>query len=447
MSGLPLHRTSTWCCDCQTQHAAAILVEDQAVFLDVDCPREPQRALLSNDAATFRAVRDKSALLAPVLESARGMSWINFLEITSECNCDCPICYADAGGDGAESMSVAEVERIARRLKAEGLKAISLTGGEPTLHPELLDVVRTVRGAGLDATLISNGLRLGQDAALAKRLRESGLTYLYLQLDTLREEICQKIRGDRLVALRQQAMEHVRQSGVPFGVNTTVIRDNLEEVPALLQHATRYAPHLNLVTFLTAARTGRFLLGDEVCLTREDIIAALVSSGLVEGLSADHFWPFPRFAPMGLDVHPDCGVNLMLALDRGRLRPLDHYVDVAALFGRMSRAGGGVSQVRAGLQLSSYFLRSVRPRQLPALTRMLRGLFTRKGDSSIITVVIEQFSHGQFQDQERLDRCTSCVILKDGKRVPLCVYQHNDPRRSPDTRIAHKAAARQAAGA
>jgi len=447
VSGLPLHRTSTYCCDCQAQHDAALQIEDQAVFLEVDCPRERQRALLSSDAATFRAVRDKSVLPAPVLPSVRGFTWINFLEITSDCNCACPVCYADARAGEGEALTVAEVERIARRLKGEGLRSISITGGEPTLHPDLLEIVRTIRRHGLDASLISNGLRLGQDATLGRRLREAGLTYLYLQLDTLREEVCRRIRGDDLVGLRQRALEHARLSRIPFGINTTVIRDNLDEVPALLRHVTRYAPHLNLMTLLTAAPSGRFELGQEACLTREDIIASLVRSDVVEGLSADHFWPFPRFAPLGLDVHPDCGVNLMLALDAGRLRPLDEYIDVTGLFRRMSRVGGGISRVRAGLQLSQYFLRSVRPRRLPALTRMLRGLFTRRGSSSIITLVIEQYAHGQHQDQERLDRCTTSMILKDGRRVPFCVYQNDDPRRSPDTRLGQRAANGAAASA
>jgi uncharacterized radical SAM superfamily Fe-S cluster-containing enzyme len=442
------HPTRSYCCDCGEEHAAELRQEGQGVVMDVvDCPHRPPSAAISSNAATFRAIRARSAHPAPVLPTVRGFSWINFLEITRDCNCSCPVCYADAGPGGGGYLTLTEVERIADRLAGEGLKAISITGGEPTLHPELLAIIGAVRRRGLDATLISNGLRIGRDPTLVRSLRAAGLTYLYLQLDSLRPEVCKRIRGDELVELRQRALKHAVQSGIPFGTDTTVVQDNLDELGALLTHATRYAPNLNLVTFLPVGTTGRYELDGEDIVDREHVIEALVRSGAVEGLTADHAWPFPRFAPIGIDVHPDCGVLLPLALDAGRLRPLDDYVDVAALFARMKASEGPIDRTRAAALFSYYFMRAVRPRKLPALLRMLAGTVTRRGDSSIVTVVVEQFCHPQRQDEERLDRCTTCVVLRDGSRVPLCVYQHADPRRARQTRAAASAAARAAKGA
>jgi uncharacterized radical SAM superfamily Fe-S cluster-containing enzyme len=429
------HRTRSHCCACGALHDAAFREVNGAVVLEVYCPRGTGTAPISSDARVFRLMRERSTLTEPPLPSARSTTWINVLEVTQDCNLACPICFAAARPGGGGYLGVDEVARRVKDLRARGGRAVSLSGGEPTLHPELPALIRAARREGVDVTLLSNGLRLGEDAGLARRLARTGLTYLYVQLDTLREDVCARIRGDRRVDLRLRALEHVAASGQRCGVNVTVVRDNLPEVGDVLRRAAAHAPALGVVAFLAAGRSGRFLLPAEASLSREDIIRALVASGAVEGLRAEHFWPFPRFAPVGLDVHPDCGVLLLLALDRGVLRPLDDYLDVAALYRRMRAARGGVSRLRAFLLVNLYLWRSLRPSRLPALGRMLLGMLTKRGRSSFLAVSVEQFLDSQHQDEERLARCTSCSVQADGELVPMCLFQHPDPRRSPATRV------------
>ncbi len=429
------HRTRCHCCECGVLHEAALRETEGAVVLEVRCPRGTGTALVSSDAATFRRIREKSALPAAPVPSARGVTWINILEITRDCNCACPVCFAASRPGAGGYLSVEEVARTARSLRAQGLKAVSLSGGEPTLHPELEEIVRAARRERLDVTLISNGLRLGEDAALARRLARSGVAYAYLQLDTLREETCATIRGDRKVDVRLRALRNVAASGLRFGINATVVQQNLPEVGAVLGRAVAHAPHLGIVTFLAAGRTGRYLLGEESTVTREDVIRALVASGAVAGLDVEHFWPFPRFAPLGLDVHPDCGALLLLALDRGVLRPLDDYLDVAALWRRMRESRGPFHRARAMILFNVYLWRSIRIRKLPALARMLLGMLLKKGRSSFVAVVVEQFLDGRHQDEDRLERCTTCSVRVGGARVPMCLFQHADARRAPETRV------------
>jgi uncharacterized radical SAM superfamily Fe-S cluster-containing enzyme len=434
-SASAFHRTRCHCCDCGEVHEAALTEVGGAVVLEVYCPRGTGTARVSSDAATFHLIRRKSALPSAPLPAARGFSWINILEITQDCNCACPICFAASRPGAGGYLPVEEVAQRARALRAQGLRAVSLSGGEPTLHPRLGEVIGAARREGLDVTMFSNGLRLGEDPALAPRLAASGLAYLYLQLDTLREEVCALIRGDRNVESRLRALGNVRAAGMRFGINATLVRENLPEVGPLLRRAVEHAPHLGIVTFLAAGRTGRFLLPAESGVTREDVIAALLASDEVEGLSVDHFWPFPRFAPLALDVHPDCGVVLLLALDRGVLRPLDEYLDLAALYRRMGAVRGPFNRLRALLLFNAFLWRSLRPSRLLPLARMLLGLLLRRGSSSIVMVVIEQFLDEKHQDEERLERCTTCSVQAGGVRVPMCLFQHPDPRRAAATRV------------
>ncbi len=431
-----LHRTRCHCCECGALHDAELLEEAGRVFLELSCPaRGRRRTLVSSDAAVYSAIRSKGALGRAPLER-RGFTWLNLLELTRDCNATCPVCYADAYPGAGGYLSLEEVVAIAERLKREGLLSLTLTGGEPTLHPQLPELVASIRRLGLDATVVSNGLRLGGDPGLAGRLRRSGLSYLYLQLDTLRPEVNRRLRGDDGLPLRLRALEHAARAGLRFGVDVTVFRDNLDEVGALLRHAAGFAPRLGLVNLLTAARTGRFLLEEEALVTREDVIAALCRSGAVAGISADHFWPFPRFAPLGLDLHPDCAAILPLGVDRGRLRPLEGLLDVGEVWRRLAAAHGGVDRGRAAAVLAWSVLRAVRRRGLEPLARMLGGLVSGRGRSSFLTVVVEQYTDAELQDEERLARCTTCHVTRDGGRVPMCLFQHADPRRAPATRRA-----------
>jgi pyruvate-formate lyase-activating enzyme len=433
-AGAVFHRTRAHCCDCGTLHDADVRETDGAVYLDVHCPRGTGTALVSNDAATFRRVRERSALVAGEPPVSRGVTWINILEVARECNLACPICFAGSRPGAGGFLPVDEVRRTARALKAQGLLAVSISGGEPTLHPELEGILRAVRAEGLDATVLSNGLKLGEEPALARRLAASGANWIHLQLDTLREEVCAAIRGDRRVDLRLQALRNVAASGLRFGVNTTVVRENLPEVGRVLRRAADEGPGLGTVTLLAAGRTGRFLLPRESSVTREDVIHALVASGEVQGLTAGHFWPFPRFAPIGLDVHPDCSVLLLLAVDRGTLRPLDDLVDLEGLYRRMRRARGAFSRPRAFVLFNLLLWRSLRLRKLPALARIAFGLLFKRGTSWALALTVEQFLDPVHQDEERIERCTTCHVQAGGERIPGCLFQHADPRRAPVTR-------------
>jgi pyruvate-formate lyase-activating enzyme len=428
------HHTQSYCCDCQDQHPADLRAEDGAVFFDVHCPGSPKSLRVSSDEAIFRGLRAKSALPAEVLPSARGFSWANFIEITKDCNCTCAICFSDSSPGAGGELTLEQVVTLARGLRNQGLKAVTLSGGEPTLHPRLLDIVRAIRGLGMDVTLATNGLKLARDPMLAQQLRKAGVTYLYVQMDTLVGETCRIMRGDDYVESKKQAIANARAAGLRFGLTTTMIRDNLAEVGDVLRFASQHLPHLGVIGYLSAAPAGRFTLPEASTVNREDIIAALIRSGAVAGLRAEHFWPFPRFSPFALDVHPDCAALLFLGGTPTGLRPLDEFVDIGRLYRLMRRSRARFNRVWGLLLLSLCFLLSIRPARAISVLRMVLGMLTKRGRHALMVLSVEQFLGRYYQDRERLDRCTTCNIRPDGSRVSTCIFEHPDPRRSPATR-------------
>jgi hypothetical protein len=69
-----------------------------------------------------------------------------------------------------------------------------------------------------------------------------------------------------------------------------------------------------------------------------------------------------------------------------------------------------------------------------AVARMLWGMLSKRGRYALLAVSVEQFLGRDYQDRERLDRCTTCNVRPDGTRVSTCIFEHPDVRRSPATR-------------
>jgi cyclic pyranopterin phosphate synthase len=153
---------------------------------------------------TAPAERPPAGPSAPLVDaSGRRVAYLR-LSLTDRCNFRCSYC-APAGPDRCEDpLGRADLARLVRVFAGLGVRRVRLTGGEPTLRRDLLDVVRDVRATpGIEeVALTTNGHLL---STMAVPLREAGVTRLNVSLDTLRPERLLRISGraatlDRIVS-------------------------------------------------------------------------------------------------------------------------------------------------------------------------------------------------------------------------------------------------------
>ncbi len=101
------------------------------------------------------------------------------IEVTDACNASCRHCYKRLTG---RRKSLAEIRvDLQDAMRLRPLHSVSLSGGEPTLHPELPEIVRLVKEQGIGVFLLTNGVAF--DAPLAARLRAAGLDAVLFHLD------------------------------------------------------------------------------------------------------------------------------------------------------------------------------------------------------------------------------------------------------------------------
>ncbi|MBP2661743.1 MAG: Radical domain protein [Firmicutes bacterium] len=153
------------------------------------------------------------------------------LEVTKRCNLHCPICFAKAGSEESDPDRTTIENWYRLLLKSGGPYNIQLSGGEPTLRDDLPEIIASGRSLGYDFIQVNtNGLRLARDYSYVKRLKEAGLSCVFLQFDGTNDEIYEKLRGTALLAEKQAAITNCvkLQLGVVLvptlvpGVNTEI---------------------------------------------------------------------------------------------------------------------------------------------------------------------------------------------------------------------------------
>ncbi len=136
---------------------------------------------------------------------------------TRRCNLSCTYCNEFDGV--SQPVPTAVVFRRVDRLAALGTSIVTLSGGEPLLHPDLDEIVSAIRQRGMIATLITNGYLLTADRI--RRLNRVGLDHLQISIDNvLPDEVSKKslkVLDRKLQILARHAEFHVNINSVVGG--------------------------------------------------------------------------------------------------------------------------------------------------------------------------------------------------------------------------------------
>ena len=221
------------CPTCRTLVDGARIMRDAKVFLRKQCPRDGQsEAMISGDADWFlRSLTYITKGSVPLKHStpvADGCphdcglcpdheqhSCLPIIEITNHCNLECPICIVQNRDN--YHMSFEEFTATIDGLIAkEGtLDTINLSGGEPTVHPQFLQLLDLAKRPEIARVTIStNGLRIAGDFDFCRELARRNVS-VSLQLDALRNPELSVLRGTgRHAAVKARALANLERAGV-----------------------------------------------------------------------------------------------------------------------------------------------------------------------------------------------------------------------------------------
>ncbi len=149
------------------------------------------------------------------------------LSVTDRCNLRCIYCMPDEGvgwmGRQSDLLTPADFEAVAQAALTIGVRSLKVTGGEPTIRPDILEIVARLKALGPeDLSLTTNGLKL---ARLAHPLRAAGLDRLTVSCDSLQPERYTKITHGGNLAEYLDGVTAAQEAGFTrLKVNVVVMR-------------------------------------------------------------------------------------------------------------------------------------------------------------------------------------------------------------------------------
>jgi len=258
-----LGQTTSLCGTCLALVPAKIVATDGAVHFLKRCPRHgTEKVLVSTDPGYWRLCRDylKPGDRPLVLQTGteRGCpydcglcpdheqhSCLALIDVNETCNLTCPVCFSDSSPHRPLQRPLAEIERMMDALvRSEGEPdLLQISGGEPTLHPEILRILAAAKRRPIRHLMLNtNGIRIAEDPEFVARLADLRPGFeVYLQFDSLRPEAHLDLRGADLTRIRRQALENLERAGISTTLVVVVKQGvNDEEIPALIEHALQW---------------------------------------------------------------------------------------------------------------------------------------------------------------------------------------------------------------
>lgn len=344
---------------------------------------------------------------------------VALIEIVDSCNLPCPTCYAASPLGEKGEVDCISFENFKQRvggvLERKGyIDILQLSGGEPTLHPqffELLDWALAQKTVGY-VLINTNAVRLATDDAFLQQLaamRTKNSFELYVQFDGPQEAGQRELRGADLRAIREKAIDAAGALGIPTSLAMVVTPTTI----AHLGDALRFGlsrPHVRGISFQPMFTTGR--APESLGALRQlaipprpisvgDVIrnAAAQSQGI---LRDEDFTPLPCGDP---NCHT---ISYILRTPTGPLA-LGKLIDLKSVQGFLEN--------RLDYRIEDLAECGCESEPLGAIIKQFE---LRPEDP--FRIFIKPFMDAWTFDQDRIDRCCTHVIRRDGKLDSFCRY-------------------------
>ena len=273
----------------------------------------------------------------------RGIEYLR-ISVTDRCNYRCVYCMPVEGLDWLpkkDILSYEEITEVVRQLAPLGLRRLRITGGEPTIRPDLVSLVRMLRDISdiEDIALSTNGVKL---LTLSAPLKEAGLDRVNMSADSLRDDRIIAIARRNLGLSPVAAAQAAEDAGLgPIKINVVVMRGvNDDEVVDFARLATEHPWHIRFIELMPVGDmrdlTWEHVVPSDEVLQRVSTLGTLTSDAGPKGNGPAKYYRIDQ-SPGTIGVitpmsHTYCGsCNRVRLTADGRLRTClygDHEVNL-----------------------------------------------------------------------------------------------------------------------
>lgn len=169
------------------------------------------------------------------------MANIGYIQVVRHCNHFCGFC-SNPTTPYVHTFDTMKV--LVDDLKKRDYFGVILTGGEPSLHPELPRIARYAKDQGLHVRMITNGWRLA-DEDFAREMAEAGLSLVHVSVYSVRPDVEEKLRGlPGTLEKAFAAVENAHKYGIEVNINCVINRLNADHLDENIRHWIEHHPHI-----------------------------------------------------------------------------------------------------------------------------------------------------------------------------------------------------------
>ena len=305
----------------------------------------------------------------------RSQSVLTNLLITNRCNLRCSYCFMNAGASGViyepTIDQIRELMTQARNERPMGSKAIQITGGEPTVRDDLLDIVKMTKEVGFSHVQVNtNGLKLADSAEYCKQLKDEKVNTIYMSFDGVTKETNPWIEQSK------KAIDNLRKINLKVVLVPVLIGGkNLHETGKIVRFALDNMDIVRGINFQPISFCGRVtkIKDEKRDKQRVDYVMMMedIEKEFNGEISRDDFYPVPFVSPISrliemlkgetqveFTAHPGCGGATYIFVEDGKPLPVTRFIDVEAMFkfiDKQVQIRGPLKKIR----IASAFLKNI----------------------------------------------------------------------------------------
>jgi cyclic pyranopterin phosphate synthase len=170
------------------------------------------------------------------------------ISVTEKCNHKCVFCHREGllNYNSAVELTPGDWGFVARVARSLDIVDAKLTGGEPLVRSDIVEVVREISEAGLKTSITTNGSLLDR---YAKGFSEVGVDHINVSLHSLREDVFKAITGGELKRVLS-GIEAALDYGLRLKIDFVLLSWNKEEVPGIIDFAASKGLEVNLIELI-----------------------------------------------------------------------------------------------------------------------------------------------------------------------------------------------------
>ncbi len=373
------------------------------------------------------------------------------IAVTNRCDLNCWYCFFFAEKAGyVYEPSLGQIREMLKSLRNEKpvpCNAIQITGGEPSLRKDLLDIIRMAKEEGFEhVQLNTNGIRLSQDPELVRNVRKAGVNTIYLSFDGMTPESNPKNHWEI-----PNILKNCRDASVGVVLVPTVIKGvNDHEIGEMIRFGFRNIDVVRAVNYQPVSLVGMMPRKerDKHRITIPDTIQNIQDQTDGQILKED-FYPVPTIMPFSrlveawlkkpqyeLSSHFACGMATYVFQVDGRMLPITRFLDVDGLMEYMKEKTTELEQGKNKYMIGLNMLRKIgsfvdkekQPKGF-SIAKMIFNAIVKHDYNALgkfheksLFIGMMHFQDLYNYDIERVKRCCIHYAMPGGKIIPFCTF-------------------------